>query len=119
MPPTVLVVEDEPSIRSILATLLDDEGYLPQEASNGLEALEKVRAETPDLIVLDLLMPIMDGWTFLEQCRSVPGCNSVPIVVLSASHQVPTDERVRAFLKKPFDLDVLVRTVESLVDQNR
>jgi CheY-like chemotaxis protein len=115
MPAQVLVVDDEPSIRSLLSELLQDVGYTVEEAANGLEALRKVQSAPPDVVILDLLMPIMDGWRFLDECRSVPSCSHLPVVVLSASHSVPQDERVRAFLKKPFDLNALVSAVESLV----
>lgn len=112
----VLVVEDDAAIRSVLVSLLEDEGYQSVEAEDGAEALDRARSASPDLIILDLLMPVMNGWAFLEASRTLPGCATVPILVTSASHEVPVDERIRAFLKKPFDLDLLAQTVSSLLE---
>jgi CheY-like chemotaxis protein len=116
--PQILVVEDDDAIRGLVSDVLRDDGYLVREARNGIEALEQVRGGPPDLIVLDLMMPIMDGWTFVEECRSRNYCEGVPIVVTSASHDLPkTAERLRAYgvrtcLAKPFDVDGLLALVE-------
>ena len=118
LPPIVahlLVVDDEPVIRGLLITILEDAGYAVEEAGNGAEALKKVQTSPPDAVILDLVMPIMDGFQFLERCRALPGCEHLPVVVLSASHSVPSDERVRAFLKKPFDLNAFVTAVQAVI----
>ena len=67
--PQILVVEDDASIRGLVSEVLRDDGYEVSEASNGVEALEALGERLPDLIVLDLMMPIMDGWRFVEECR--------------------------------------------------
>lgn len=114
----ILVVEDDESIRGLVSEVLRDDGYQVREARNGLEALTQISNGLPDLIVLDLMMPVMDGWQFVEQCRHRPGCADVPIVVTSASHDLPnTAERLRALgvrtcLAKPFDVDGLLALVE-------
>lgn len=119
--PQILVVEDDESIRALVSDVLRDDGYHVSEARNGMEALEAVRSQRPDLIVLDLMMPVMDGWTFVEKCRRVPDCGDVPIVVTSASHDLPrTAERLSSFgvrtcLAKPFDLEGLLALVERYV----
>jgi CheY-like chemotaxis protein len=115
--PHVLVVDDDPVIRSTVAELLVDEGYDVEQAADGAEALQLVRVATPDAIVLDLMMPKLDGWAFVDQCRTVPGCDDVPIVVMSATHGLhETAERlhamgVRAVVAKPFDVDALIAIV--------
>ena len=113
--PRVLIVEDEPAIRGLLVEVLRSEGYDTDEASDGLIALEKVRRTPPDLVVLDLFMPRMDGWEFLNVARMVPSFAATPVVVLSASDRVPEDKRVKAFLKKPFDLTVLAHAVTAVL----
>ena len=119
--PQILVVEDDESIRALVSDVLRDDGYSVREARNGVEALQAVRARRPDLIVLDLMMPVMDGWTFVERCRLEPDCGDLPILVTSASHDLPrTAERLRSFgvrtcLAKPFDLDGLLALVERYV----
>jgi CheY-like chemotaxis protein len=116
--PQILVVEDDEAIRGLVSDVLRDDGYQVREASNGIEALEQLRAGKPDLIVLDLMMPVMDGWAFVEECRINTFCNDVPIIVTSASHDLPrTAERLRDFgvrtcLAKPFDVDGLLALVE-------
>src|SRR5919204_2860656 len=119
--PQILVVEDDASIRGFVSEVLRDDGYEVSEASNGLEALEALSDGRPDLIVLDLMMPVMDGWTFVEECHRSRACDEVPIVVTSASHDLPrTAERLRSFgvrtcLAKPFDVDGLTALVERYV----
>jgi two-component system chemotaxis response regulator CheY len=119
--PQILVVEDDDAIRGLVSEVLRDDGYDVREASNGVEALDRLREERPDLIVLDLMMPVMDGWAFVEECRRKPYCDGVPIVVTSASHDLPrTAERlstfgVRTCLAKPFDVDGLLALVERYV----
>jgi CheY-like chemotaxis protein len=114
----VLVVEDDDAIRGLVSEVLRDDGYKVHEAANGLEALEVLRDLVPDLIVLDLMMPIMDGWTFVEECRRKQWCGEVPIVVTSAAHDLPrTADRlkplgVRTCLAKPFDVDGLLALAE-------
>jgi two-component system, chemotaxis family, chemotaxis protein CheY len=116
--PQILVVEDDEAIRGLVSDVLRDDGYNVREARNGAEALESVRDRRPDLIVLDLMMPVMDGWTFVEECHGQPCCDDVPIVVTSASTDLPrTAEQLRSFgvrscLAKPFDVDGLLALVE-------
>src|SRR5438270_3263128 len=116
--PQILVVEDDEAIRGLVTEVLRDDGYDVREAANGAEALEYVRGHRPDLIVLDLMMPVMDGWAFVEEYHRKSCCNDVPIVVTSASHDLPrTAERlssygVRTCLAKPFDVDGLMALVE-------
>jgi CheY-like chemotaxis protein len=112
----VLVVEDDAAIRGLVVSLLSDEGHQPDQARDGLEALEKVRQSPPDLVVLDLFMPRMDGYEFLNVSRMLTGFASTPVLVLSAGDQVPADKRIKAFLKKPFDLDLLTKVAASLLD---
>jgi DNA-binding response OmpR family regulator len=117
----VLVVDDDPAIRGLVADALRAEGYSVDLAAHGREALEAIRARRPATVVLDLMMPVMDGFTFIEACQHEQLCDNVPIVVISAVHEaleriqaVP----VRAYMAKPFDLNDLVRTVALHAGQN-
>lgn len=116
-PNTVLVVDDDDGIRGALQALLEDEGYCVRAAGNGIEALAVCREGLPALIVLDLMMPKMDGATFMDVLRR--GYATVPpVLVLSASQRAPQQVQqmgVEAYIAKPFDLDELLSTVERLV----
>jgi CheY-like chemotaxis protein len=114
----VLVVDDDPVIRSTVAELLLDEGYEVEQAADGAEALQALARSVPDVIVLDLMMPVLDGWAFVERCRAVLATRDVPIVVMSATHNLhESAERlhamgVRAVVAKPFDVDALIAIVQ-------
>lgn len=109
----VLVVDDDEVILESIQLALLDEGYTVVVASNGQEALERAREHSPSLILLDMKMPVMDGWTFAAAYREWTAPRA-PIVVMTAAH----DSRARAaeigadsFLAKPFDLDHLLDLV--------
>jgi len=117
----VLVVDDDPAIRGLVADALRDEGYTVDLAAHGREALEAMRARRPATVVLDLMMPIMDGFTFMEACHNEQLCDEVPIVVISAVHDAIEriqDVPMHACIAKPFDLDELIRTVSRLARRN-
>ena len=79
----VLLVDDEPILREGLARVLANAGYLVTEAGDGVEALEKANSEHPDIIVLDVLMPIMDGMQVLIRLRDNPATEAIPVILLS------------------------------------
>jgi two-component system response regulator MprA len=111
----VLVVDDQEAIRDTLQTALDDEGYTVECAANGREALEVLARSKPCVILLDLMMPVMDGWAFCEAQRR--SGDQTPIVLLSAAGRL--DEQARelcaaAFIPKPFDLDRVISTIEKV-----
>jgi two-component system, chemotaxis family, chemotaxis protein CheY len=117
-PSNVLVVDDDSSIRILLAEDLCYRGYSVTVARNGREALDHLAAPTPDVIVLDLMMPVMDGWTFVERYRDHAGHGSVPIIAVSAAGDLPRGYEalgVTAFLRKPFDLNELANCIAQLV----
>ncbi len=124
MPPAdsgrVLVVDDDALIRDTLATALIDEGYAVRVAPDGQAALKTLNEWVPDLIVLDLMMPVMDGHAFRAAQRGIDWAADIPVVVLSAAHNV--EARVAglgatAVLPKPFDLGILLDVVEQAVRQ--
>jgi CheY-like chemotaxis protein len=107
---SVLVVDDEVDIRQTVADVLADEGYQVFAAGDGAEALAKLRAFHPNLVLLDLMMPRMNGWEFRDAQMHDPDVSSIPVVVLSALGPVPTIE-ADAFIQKPFELDELLAVV--------
>ena len=102
----ILVVEDDPDNRRIVAKVLAVEGYNVVEATDGLEALSKVKAENPDLILMDLALPNMDGWEATRQLKADPLTRAIPVVALTAVAMRGDEERARAagcddYLSKP------------------
>lgn len=112
---TILVVDDDPDIRESVADVLAIEGYRVATAANGLEALEYLRREPlPCLVLLDLSMPVCDGWTFCAEQQKDARIASVPVAILSAlahSH-ADTLQHTVARLGKPVKMDVLLETLE-------
>ena len=110
---TVLVVDDDPDFRGTLSLWLHDEGFQVLTAANGLEALQRVKDQAPEVIVLDLQMPVMSGREFLNIWRSTMPTTSIPVVAISGhQHDVIADELgVKAFLPKPFCLSALTRAI--------
>jgi CheY-like chemotaxis protein len=121
--PRVLVVEDEPSLRELTAEWLDGEGFAVTTAENGAEALGRLQKFRPDVIVLDLMMPVMDGCAFAEACHRLTWPRGIPTVLVSAAHDLAqAAERLRPFgvlasVAKPFDLDVLSAVVGRLAER--
>lgn len=109
----VLVIDDEETIRDVVADALQLEGYPVAIASNGLEALRIIDQEEPTLVLLDMRMPVLDGWGFNREFRQRG--YDVPIVVITAAQNAKRwAEEIGAagYLSKPFDLDDLLRIVE-------
>lgn len=112
--PLVLVVDDDPDILEALAEILEVEGFESRRARNGKEALDKLGPRTPDLILLDLMMPVMDGWEFAQKLRAISNFDAPPIIVLSADRNVAAKARelgAVAYLSKPFELEELLQLV--------
>lgn len=112
----VLVVEDDPDTREAMTLILEGTGYSVCAAEHGAEALARLRGGlTPCVIVLDLTMPVMDGWTFCEETQKDPALATVPIVVVSAvPRKAAPDSTARAVarLTKPLDVRKLLVEVE-------
>ncbi|HEY2351890.1 MAG TPA: response regulator transcription factor [Candidatus Acidoferrum sp.] len=113
----ILVVDDEPQIRRVMRTTLSGEGYSVVEARDGLEALDKLRTERPDLILLDMNMPNLDG---LQACREIRSSSEVPIIMLTV--RSAEKDKVRAldagaddYVVKPFGIQELLARVRALL----
>jgi len=113
----ILVVDDEISIAETLSIVFEDEGFSCAVAANGRAALDAARRERPDLVVLDLMMPVMDGRAVLQAMRADPALRDVPVVVMSAAPALFAELPVlpQAFLQKPFDIDTMVSTARGFL----
>jgi CheY-like chemotaxis protein len=113
---TILVVDDEPLIRDVLVDLLRDEGYAVVTADDGLAALEVVREEAPALVLMDVMMPRMDGCAAFRAMRGHLQGDGLPIVLMSAmAEPADLDPEIAAFLRKPVDLEDLLALVARLL----
>jgi CheY-like chemotaxis protein len=112
----ILIVEDDTSIRELLVELLESEGYEVDAAVNGLEGLKQLESKQPDLILIDLMMPVMDGYTFRTEQLKNQKWAIIPTVVMSAeanAKEKMKSYQITAFLSKPVELDTILKTVES------
>ncbi len=113
----MLVVEDDRVAAAIYRQALELDGFAVSCAADGREALAMIEAERPDLVLLDLLMPVMDGWQFLRELRSIP--EAPPVVVASATGDAPEALRAgaSAFFGKPCSLAVLREACVEIVSR--
>jgi len=113
----ILIVDDDESIRQIVRICLTDEGYEVFEAPNGQAALNMLTEIAPMLILLDLRMPVMDGWEFAKRYESMPGPRAPLVAFVAAlnAEQDCADLDAAGILAKPFDLDDLLRAVRNLL----
>jgi DNA-binding response OmpR family regulator len=116
-----LVVEDDPATREMLRRTLEREGWAVQEATNGRVGLEHVAASPPDLVLLDLLMPELDGFGFVERLRAEPTWRTIPVLVVTAKDLTPAERlklngRVEQVLQKgAYSRDELLAQVRAAV----
>jgi two-component system response regulator MprA len=113
----ILVVDDDPAIRDVVGDILALSHYSVRTASNGAEALDAIRERRPAAVLLDLMMPVMNGWEFLRQYRKEVPRAPVPIVIMSAARDagsVADELGAQAFLPKPFELDDMLNIVQRL-----
>ena len=117
----ILVVDDDPAILDLIAQLLIEEGYPVLAASNGRAALDLAREQLPKLILLDLMMPEMNGWQVVGELKAAAQTRWIPVILLSARRDLATvavDLEVAAFIEKPFDIDELLASVRRILSSN-
>src|SRR5689334_24134241 len=115
----VLVVDDEPMVRETLGQVLTDEGYVVDLAVDGKTALECVHAARPDAILLDLMMPGMNGRQFLQALRDDPMYATVPVLVMTAVHGLEVRLDASDVVEKPFNVDELLNKLALAVYRSR
>jgi CheY-like chemotaxis protein len=116
----VLIVDDEPNNVDFLEQALEDTGYQLITAANGQEALKKIQSEQPDLVLLDLAMPVMDGFAVLDQVKSDSMLRDIPIIIISAEHDSKSVVRgikqgAEDYLTKPVNAAQLVKKVKEFL----
>jgi DNA-binding response OmpR family regulator len=115
MRPRVLFVDDDPGLRELMALVLTDEGFDIDVACNGQDALDKAHENPPRVIVLDMMMPVMDGWMFRAHQRYCVTLAAVPVVILSGVPRARLQNvGAAAIVPKPFDNDELVTAIRAL-----
>jgi DNA-binding response OmpR family regulator len=116
---SVLVVDDDPNIRGLIVAALRRDGYTFLEAPNGRDALQLMRDHHPDVVVLDLMMPIVSGWDVLRERQGDSDLKQIPVIVVSANREpalvAAVDAGICAFLPKPFDIGALSALVKSCI----
>ena len=118
---TLLVVDDEPEINKLVARIFEKKGYRVLTAVDGQAALERVAAEKPDLVMLDLNLPKVDGWEVCRRLKGDPATAKIPIIMLTAAHANVDDAQIGIglgadeYVAKPFVKAVLLHNVERLL----
>lgn len=119
LPETILIVDDAPSIRAALRTALEHAGLRVVEAEDGRRALEQARQHLPDAVLLDLRMPVLDGWQTARVLRADVRTASIPVIAITGLDEVQADELERAgfcaHLRKPFTLPQVVTAIRAAV----
>jgi len=114
---TILYVEDDPNNRTLIRRILGAEGYTVHEAANANIALETLKSLKPDLILMDINMPEVDGYTLTAQIRALPEMSAVPIIALTANVMKGDRERslqagCDGYIQKPIDIDTIAAQVQ-------
>lgn len=113
----ILIVEDDTSIRELLVEIFESEGYNVASTINGLEGIKALEENIPDLILMDVTMPVMDGYAFRQEQLKNPNWDSIPVLAMSAQEQGREklkDYGITNFISKPLELDHLLETVRIL-----
>lgn len=110
----VLVIDDEQSIRTLMAAILEDEGHDVLQAADGYQGLDVLETETPDIVILDIMMPGIDGRETYRRIRERPHLEHIPVIMVSAgAYGAP--ETVNAFMRKPFNLSDFLATLDKVL----
>jgi len=115
--PKVLIVDDEPFNLDYLEQALEDSNYQIITASNGRDALDKIHGEQPDLVLLDLMMPVLDGFAVLAQLNADSLLRDIPVIIISAEHDSKSvvkgiKQGAEDYLTKPVDADLLTKKLK-------
>jgi two-component system cell cycle response regulator DivK len=119
MATTILIADDHDDNRELLRLLLSSAGYDVREARDGRECLELARDQPPDLIVIDLSMPVLDGWGVFRELKTDQRTRNIPCMAVTAHAELDRNEALEtgfsAYISKPFSSDVLLKTVATVL----
>lgn len=113
----ILIVEDDIAIRELLVEIFESEGYLVESGANGSDGIKSLEKETPDVILMDMLMPVMDGFAFRKETLKNPEWESIPLLAMSAQDQELgklESYGITNFIHKPLELENLLSQVKQL-----
>jgi two-component system alkaline phosphatase synthesis response regulator PhoP len=121
-PKKILIVDDEPDVSSLLTLMLKAQGYNVVTAGDGQEALEKARSETPDLILLDVMLPRMDGYKVARILKFDENYSQIPIIMLTAKiqerdKQTGLEMGADEYMTKPFDTTALLAKIKNILEK--
>jgi DNA-binding response OmpR family regulator len=113
----ILIVDDQPSIAMVLEDILEDADYNIITAANGELGISKAKSEKPDLIIMDVMMPVKDGITAIRELRAIPDFQTIPIFILSAKggthdENLVNELKISGFLQKPFSPGIILEQIE-------
>ena len=115
----VLVVEDDPTLRRVIELMLDARGYVVDQARNGKAALDRMTELPPDVVVADLMMPLMDGHELFERMRAHPALKAIPVILLTGNLEAArAGLGADAVLTRPFEPADLIATIAKLTERN-
>lgn len=115
MPGKILIVDDSQDVIELLEYRLRSEGYEVVKAADGLEAVRKIKDEKPDLIVLDIMMPKMDGFSVVQEIKKIHGASAIPVIIISIKDQMRElfkMEGVKDYVLKPFAAEDLIEKIK-------
>jgi PAS domain S-box-containing protein len=121
----ILIVDDIPMNRKLLRVILESKGFKTFEAGNGLEALDILEHEKIDLIISDILMPVMDGYRLCYEVRKSKNFSNVPLIIYTATYTSPSDEKLSfefgadKYLKKPIPIEVLIQEIHQVMEHRK
>lgn len=128
MPEKILVADDEQDIRNLVRIILEKNGFQVSLAANGAEALQKAESELPDLILLDVVMPAISGWSVCKTLKSQEKTKHIPVIIFSALSVALGDEKSKRFaeeagadgyLRKPFSRNDLLAITKKFLEEKR
>lgn len=114
----ILVVDDDPTLVKVIQPFLESQDFAITIAHDGEEAIEEIKKKTPDLIVLDVQMPKMNGYTFIFELKKIPNIPNIPIVVLTSKEgmaEIFKIEGVKEYITKPFKPEVLLAAIKKCI----